>query len=72
MKQINNNIEKTYKPKIKLSGKDVNIFTLVAIVSNALKKENQIKEAKELWDKLFDCKSYEEAIRLIGNYCDIS
>lgn len=58
--------------KTKDGGMDGNIFNLVAIASEALKKDGKPEMAKELCNKLFDCSSYEDALRLIAKYCEIS
>ncbi len=60
------------KPKVKLSGKDGNVFNLIGLASKALKKANQSDKAKEMTTKCFAAKSYHEAIGIIGEYCDIS
>ncbi len=58
------------KPKCKLTGKDANIFNLMGIASNALKKAGLKEEAKEMKDKIMDSKSYDEALRIIMDYVD--
>jgi len=59
------------KPKVKLSGKDGNIFSLISIASSALKNVGQYYEAKEMSSKCFSSDSYEEALSIIMEYCDV-
>ena len=59
------------KPKVKLSGKDGNIFNLISIASLALKKVGQYYEANEMSSKCFKSNSYEEALSIIMEYCDV-
>jgi hypothetical protein len=59
------------KPTVRLIGENGNVFNLASIVSNALKKEGLKKEAEEFKSKLFQCKSYDEALRLMMDYVEI-
>ncbi|MBP2028856.1 hypothetical protein J2Z35_002694 [Acetoanaerobium pronyense] len=59
------------KPKCNLVGKDGNIFNLMGIASNALKKAGLKEEAKEMKDKIMNSKSYDQAIRIIMEYVDV-
>jgi hypothetical protein len=61
----------TNKPHIKLVGEDGNIFNLVNIAQKALKKAGQYDEATELGKKLWSMESYDKAIQLIMNYCEV-
>lgn len=60
-----------FKPKCNLVGKDGNIFNLMGIASNALKKAGLKEEAKEMKDKIMNSKSYDQAIRIIMEYVDV-
>lgn len=60
------------KPKVKLSGKYGNVFNLIGICSNALKKANQDANAKEMTAKVFNANSYDEALHIMGQYCELS
>lgn len=59
------------KPKVKLSGKDGNVFNLVGLCSRALKAAGLTEEAKEMTTKVFASGSYNEAICIMGEYCEI-
>ena len=59
------------KIKVKLIGENGNIFNLVGITVKALNKNGQREEAKEMSDKVFNSKSYEEALMIISNYVEI-
>lgn len=59
------------KPKCKLIGQNGNIFNLLAIASKCLKKNGMEGRAAEMTHKVFNAKSYEEALSIIGEYVDI-
>jgi len=59
------------KPKAKITGKDGNVFNLVGICVNALKKANLNEQAKEMQSKVFKSHSYEDAIDVMGEYCEL-
>ena len=60
------------KPKCKLVGTDGNVFALAGKVTRALKDAGQSEKAKEFTEKLFKCRSYSEALVLMGDYVDIT
>jgi hypothetical protein len=64
-------MEKLQKPKAKLLGKDGNVFNLLGICSLALKNAGQKEEAKEMAEKVFESKSYDEALAIMMEYCDV-
>ena len=59
------------KPKCKLIGTDGNVFALVGRVIQSLKKSDHPEKVQEFQNKLFLCKSYEEALALMCEYVDI-
>lgn len=59
------------KPICKLIGQDGNIFNLAGIVSRNLKENDLPDQAQEVWDKLKECKSYDEALQLFMNYVEV-
>lgn len=59
------------KPKVQLTGQDGNVFNLIGICSRALKREGQSEKAKEMTDRIFKCKSYDEALQIMMEYCDV-
>jgi hypothetical protein len=59
------------KPKCKLIGKDGNVFALGARVSEALKRAGQHDQALEFGNKLYECKSYDQALQLMMKYVEV-
>lgn len=59
------------KPRAKLIGEDGNIFNLIAIACEALKKNGMREEAKKMQDECWECQSYEEALVKISEYVEI-
>ena len=59
------------KPKCELIGSDGNVFAIVGSVSKCLKMAGQPDKAKEMADKVFDSKSYQEALTIVREYVDV-
>jgi hypothetical protein len=59
------------KPTAKLIGADGNIFNLVGIARNALKKAGQDENASEMSKRVIASKSYEDALNVIADYVKI-
>ena len=59
------------KPICKLVGQDGNIFNLINIVSKVLKNNDLHDEVKEMTDRIFNSRSYNEALRIISDYVEI-
>jgi len=59
------------KPKAKVIGQDGNVFGLIGICSSALKKAGLHTEAKEMTSKVFNAKSYDDALVIMGEYCEL-
>ena len=64
-------MEEKKRLKVALIGKDENIFNIMAITAKALNKEERYKEKNNYLNKMFGCKSYDEAIRVTTEYVDI-
>jgi hypothetical protein len=60
------------KPKVKLTGTDGNVFALLGRCTQGLKKAGQHEAAKELQEKVFVAKSYDEALQLMMQYVEVS
>jgi len=60
------------KPKVKLIGQDGNVFNLIGICQRALRKAGMHDEAKELSAKCFKADSYDEALCIMMEYCDVN
>jgi hypothetical protein len=58
------------KPKCKMVGEDGNVFNLIALASQALKKAKQGEQAKEMRDRVFKAGSYDEALVIMMEYVD--
>ena len=59
------------KPECKLIGEDGNIFNLLAITRRTLLKNDMYSESIEVVRRVTSSKSYDEALRIIGEYVDI-
>ena len=60
------------KPKVKLIGENGNVFNLMGICSRALEDSGQPEKAKEMRDKITTtAKSYDEALAIMMEYCDV-
>lgn len=57
--------------KVKLLGQDGNVFGLLGICVRELKRAGFVGEAMELQNKVFSAGSYDEALRLFMEYCDV-
>ena len=58
--------------EVELVGQDGNVFNLAGLVSKALKRGGYSELAKEFLDKLPSCGSYDEALRLMSKYVEVS
>ena len=59
------------KPRVKLTGENGNVFNLIAICSKALKEAGQADKAKEMGEKIFKCGSYDKALAIMMDYCEV-
>jgi hypothetical protein len=63
-------MQENQKPKVRLIGKDGNIFNLIAVASRALKNCGQAKKAEEMTTRVYASGSYHEALSIILEYVD--
>ena len=70
MEPLENQV-KTMKPRCKLIGEDGNIFNLMSIASKTLKEASMEEQAKEMVEKIYNSKSYIEALAIISEYVEI-
>jgi len=56
---------------VKLIGEDSNIFSIMGKCSGVLKRNGQMKEVKELTEKIFSASSYDEALRICMDYVEV-
>jgi hypothetical protein len=59
------------KPKVKLLGRDGNIFSVVGAASKALRKAGQEEKATEMRGLVFSSQSYHAALGVIMRYVDV-
>jgi hypothetical protein len=59
------------KPTCVLSGVNGNVFNLVTHASKALKDAGLKGKSDEMIDRIFNTNSYEEALKVIGEYVEI-
>ncbi len=59
------------KPVVNFKNADGNIFSLTSLCGVALKRANLHDKAQELYSRIPKCKSYDEALTLLSDYCHI-
>ena len=59
------------KPECKLIGENGNIFNLLAITRRTLLINNMYNESIEVVRRVTSSESYDEALRIIGEYVEI-
>jgi len=63
---------KQRKPRAKLVGADGNVFNLMGICAKALRKAGMPEKASEMVKKITgEAKSYEEALAIMVDYCEV-
>lgn len=61
-----------YKPDVKLTGENGNIFNLMSIVSRVLREVGKEERAKEMCERITrDAKDYQEALLIIWDYVEV-
>ena len=60
------------KPRCQLTGTDGNIFALGARAGATLRKHGHDDQAKQMYRRICQSKSYDEALQVIAEYVDIS
>ena len=58
------------KPECRLVGTDGNVFSIIGLVSRALKRDGQPERAAEWCQKAMSCGSYDEVLTLLHDYVD--
>ena len=59
------------KPRCKLIGQDGNVFNVIGIVSQTLKRDGKRQEAKEFVEKAYNASSYNEVLILTMEYIQV-
>ena len=60
------------KPDCPLIGEDGNIFRIMGIASEALRENGMQEQAEEMRSRIFQCRSYDSALSIIGDYVNIT
>ena len=60
------------KPSCELTGTDGNVFALAGRVSRCLKRNGLDGYASQFQKELLRCKSYDEALRLMMEYVEVT
>jgi len=58
------------KPIMQLEGHDGNIYFILGRASNLLKQAGQPDQAQEMWDRVLNSQSYNEALNIISEYVE--
>ncbi len=69
---MNQSPDQKEKPDCALIGQNGNIFTLMGIASQTLKKNGLIEQAKEMQERITVSGSYDEALGIIAEYVNIT
>ncbi len=64
-------IPEKIKPEVELVGQDGNVFNLMGICSKALRRAGQNEEAIEMNNKIRKASSYDDALCIMMDYCDV-
>lgn len=61
------------RPKIEYSrsGPSGNIYYILGMARDALRKQHRITDYNNMWEKVQNSSSYEEALKAISEYCDL-
>lgn len=60
------------KPRIRVIGRDGNLFGIVGICEKALRDAGQDEEAEKMSERVHSCGSYNEAVTIMQEYCEFS
>ena len=59
------------KPRVKLSGQNGNVFNLLGLCNNVLRSSGNSQYVEELNKQVFRSHSYDEALAIMADYCEI-
>ena len=65
-------VQEQGKPDCPLIGQNGNIYTLIGIASSTLRKHDMEDQAKEMFQRITQCQSYDSALNIIGDYVNIT
>lgn len=64
--------QRIVKPDCPLIGRDGNIYNLLGIASQTLREYGMEQQATEMFNRITQCQSYDSALRIIGDYVNIT
>ena len=69
---VQNQEQESVKPDCPLIGRDGNIHNLLGIAGQTLRKHDMEDQAKEMFQRVTQCQSYESALNIISDYVNIT
>jgi hypothetical protein len=60
------------KPIAKVLGEDGNVFNLIGICGRALKEAGQREKISEMQGRIFSSDSYDNALSIMSEYCELT
>ncbi len=64
--------QRIVKPDCPLIGGDGNIYNLLGIAGQTLREHGMEQQATEMFNRITQCQSYDSALRIIGDYVNIT
>lgn len=64
--------QRIVKPDCPLIGRDGNIYNLLGIAGQTLREHGMEQQATEMFNRITQCQSYDSALRIIGDYVNIT
>lgn len=64
--------QESVKPDCPLIGQNGNIMNLIGIASLTLREHDMEEQAKEMFQRITQCQSYDAALSIIGDYVNIT
>ena len=64
--------QESVKPDCPLIGRDGNIHNLLGIASQTLREHGMEDKAREMFERVTQCQSYDSALSIIGDYVNIT
>jgi len=65
-------VKQIKKPIAKVVGENGNVYNLIAICHRVLRKNVSLEKAEEMKREVMACHSYEEALNIMGEYCELT
>lgn len=60
-----------FKPTCKMIGENGNVYNLIGLASKILQYYGKTDKAEEMQKRVFNCRSYAEALCILGDYVEI-